>query len=270
MSFYKYRFSLQITFQAFASPNPIIWIDSFRYIGPSFDKDSCLIYDEEITTAQYTSVTREITDDITTNIVLNTTSPVTEVTTTTEASITTKTSTVTELSTTTEELTTAKTSSTAVVSTTTSPEESNEDCLTEDFENNFEDNFTNSHGTCVGFSMWHVQQYSSVNICSPHPGSARFIMPLYGSSCVASYKFHMTVGGMIQVKVYMVSTSPVDQLTVTVFKGNDVPIGRAFLNVMSPGYVDGWQNLNINIYRSDTFEGYVSKFLCLYKEMLNS
>lgn len=214
MSFYKYRISFQIIFQAFAiSPNTIIWIDSFRYIGPSLDMDSCVIYEEGQIITQTSTFTR----------------------------------------------------TTIAASSSTTPEEPIEDCLTEHFENSFEDNFTNNYGICVGFSAWDIQQYSSVNISSPHPGSASFIAPRYGSSCIASYKFMISARGAIQVNLYMVPTSPVDQLTVTVFQsvleGDDVPISRIFLNAMTPGFIDGWQILNVTMDRPDTFdtfEGYVS------------
>lgn len=150
---------------------------------------------------------------------------------------------------------------TTTMATTETP---NEDCLTEDFENNFEDNFTNNHGVCAGFSMWNIQQYLSVNISSPHPGSTSFIKPSSGTSCVASSKFKITAGSKIQVNVYMVVTSPVDQLTVTVFQsiveGDDIPRSRVFLNAMSSDFVNGWQILNININKPDRFLGYVSNF----------
>ncbi|CAH2220788.1 jg1554, partial [Pararge aegeria aegeria] len=204
-----------VTLQSFAiSDRPIIWIDSFRYIGPSFNKDSCRIYEDD----QFTTVT-----------------PTTK---------TTEPSTSPEAPTTTTSLT------------------PNEDCVTVDFENNFEDNFANTYGVCVGQSMWDVQQYSWANIESPHPGSASFIAARSGSSCVSSFTFPMTAGGTLAVNAYMIPFSQVDQLTITVFQsvvgGSDVPIGRVFRNEMSSNFVPGWQKFNISIDGPDRFDAYVT------------
>ncbi|XP_045775579.1 uncharacterized protein LOC123874350 isoform X1 [Maniola jurtina] len=193
-----------VTFQSLAlSTNTIIWIDSFRYIGPSSNKDSCVIYEEDqITTAK----------------------PTTTTTSTTEAP--------------------------------------NEDCVIVDFESNFEEDFTNDYGICVGLFAWEVKNYSSVDIDSPHSRSARFIVPQQGLSCVSSFKFPMTTGGRLQVNLYMMSTSLVDQQTITVFQsivgGNDITLSRAFLNNMSSEFVPGWQTINITVDGPERFEGYIT------------
>ncbi|XP_034833587.2 uncharacterized protein [Maniola hyperantus] len=194
------RFKGYITFHAMSmSSNPIIWIDSFRYIGPSSDNDSCVIYEDESSTQAPT-------------------------TTTTEAPT--------------------------------------EDCVTVDFENNFEDNFTNNNTECTGRSAWNIRQYSSVNIDSPHPRSAKFIAPQQGFSCVSSFKFPMTTGGRLEVNLYMMSTSQVDQLTTVVFHsivgGNDISLSRTFFNNESSDFVPGWQTLNITVDGPERFEGYIT------------
>lgn len=78
-----------------------------------------------------------------------------------------------------------------------------QDCVTEDFENDVEANFTVSLCPRATYRhvMWETKEYSSANIKSPHPKSTRFVSPVrFFPSCMTSYKFRMTGGGIVEVR----------------------------------------------------------------------
>ncbi|CAH2218174.1 jg27469, partial [Pararge aegeria aegeria] len=117
-----------------------------------------------------------------------------------------------------------------------------EDCVTVDFENGLEGNFTNTFGVCSGMQMWNLKQYSSLDMDSPHPKAASFISPQVSMSCMSSFQFTLSPGGMLEVNLYMLPTAPsIDHLIILVFQynpgGNDGTIANVVLSASGSSFV---------------------------------
>lgn len=137
-----------------------------------------------------------------------------------------------------------------------------ENCVTYDFGSNFDDSFNNGNSLCTGMATWQVGSYSTLNVPSPNNETDMFITPDGTLSCVSSYGFEMRSGGIVEVYVYMESTSQRDQIVVLANEvsnsGNNVVTGTAMLTPLSNNYFNGWHVLRINLYGTGIFSGFVS------------
>lgn len=139
-----------------------------------------------------------------------------------------------------------------------------DECVRYTFEEgNFEDLFDNMAAPCFGMPKWEEQDYSSISLDRPHDSSETFISPLASFSCVSSYPFTMSVGGIIEVNVYMNggSSSFLNVLASQInLDGDDGTAGSAMYNPSSPDYFPGWHTLRFTVSTtsSGNFDGYVS------------
>ena len=143
-----------------------------------------------------------------------------------------------------------------------------ENCVTYDFGSNFYDSFNNGNPLCSGMATWSMGNYSIGNIQSPNDKTDLFITPAETLSCVSSYGFEMRSTGIVEVYVYMESTSQQDQIIVLANEvsssGNNVVTGTAVLTPLNTNYFNGWHVLRINLFGTGIFSGYVSFFLFCY------
>nr|XP_021181869.2 uncharacterized protein LOC110370405 [Helicoverpa armigera] len=137
-----------------------------------------------------------------------------------------------------------------------------ENCVTYDFGSNFYDSFNNGNTLCAGMATWRLGNYSSLELQSPHHDTDLFITPDENLSCVSSYGFEMKSSGILEVYVYMESTSTRDQIVVLANEvaksGNNVVTGTSILTPLKKDYFDGWHVLRIDLFGTGIFSGYVS------------
>ncbi|CAK1580860.1 unnamed protein product [Parnassius mnemosyne] len=136
------------------------------------------------------------------------------------------------------------------------------DCVTYSFEENFESLFAKEKGICNAMEMWDIGNYSSIPIDSPHPLSTTFISPNTLLSCVSSFTFLMSAGGVFEVNLFMDPASQTDQISLVVNEvvsgGADASVGNTAITPMNPTFEIGWHALRITLSGSGTYEGYVS------------
>ncbi|KAJ8714681.1 hypothetical protein PYW07_002906 [Mythimna separata] len=137
-----------------------------------------------------------------------------------------------------------------------------ENCVTYDFETNFDDSFNHGNSLCEGMASWQLGNYSSIGLHSPNKETDLFITPDENLSCVSSYGFEMKSTGVVEVYVYMESTSQRDQIVVLANEvsssGNNVVTGTTMLTPLSTNYFNGWHVLRINLFGTGIFSGYVT------------
>lgn len=146
----------------------------------------------------------------------------------------------------------------------TTPEPEPEECITYDFETNFDELFGNHRGLCTGFTKWKLDNYTTLDIDTPSSESHQFISPQSQISCVSSFTFEAIENGVVEVNVYMESGSQSDQIAVLVNEianeKNDVVTGSAVLTPLHEDYVDGWHILRIVLSGDATYNAYVSYY----------
>lgn len=139
-----------------------------------------------------------------------------------------------------------------------------EDCIAYNFESDFEALFDNDRGLCTGFTRWQLNKYTTLPIDHPSSESLKFISPQEYISCVSSFPFEASNGGVVEVNIYMEAAELTDQITVLVNKiadeASDMVIGSAGVSPLVSNYADGWHVLKIVLSGSDTFNGYVSSY----------
>lgn len=137
-----------------------------------------------------------------------------------------------------------------------------EDCVTYTFGDDFEDLFSNEIGVCNGMLMWNRGNYFDIPLDSPHELSTTYIYPANLLSCVSSFIFPMTAGGIVEVNLYMDPNSPADQVSIVVNEvvpgGTDAAVANTGISAMNPSFVSGWHSLNVTLTGSGTYNGYVS------------
>lgn len=139
-------------------------------------------------------------------------------------------------------------------------------CLTVNFEQGYSDDFSNEVAVCqAGMPAWVLGHYSERGLQSYHELSTAFITPHTQLSCVGSFFFQMTAGGIIEFNIFMNSTNIADLISMIVNQneGNgEVTVGQGMLLSGSPG----WTTVSITLGSSGTYMGYVSTH---EKSMLN-
>ncbi|KPI98338.1 hypothetical protein RR46_09554 [Papilio xuthus] len=137
-----------------------------------------------------------------------------------------------------------------------------DECVSYNFEEDFEDLFTSNEGVCTDMRTWNIGDYRSLAIDSPHPSSSQCILPSDQLSCVSSFRFTMTSGGRVEANVYMVSFSPVDQVSFVVNEivpgGNDAAVGTIVLSSMDPNFVNGWHVLRVTLTGRGTYNAFIT------------
>ncbi|KAJ0175020.1 hypothetical protein K1T71_009161 [Dendrolimus kikuchii] len=135
-------------------------------------------------------------------------------------------------------------------------------CERYEFEDSFENNFSNTKGVCIGIAMWNHREYANIDLWSPFNRSTSYITPLTSLSCVSSYTFPMTTGGILEVNIYMDSVARSDQITILanqeVIGGNDAVVGTISNTPQDAAFVSGWHTLRITLIGGGTYGGYIS------------
>lgn len=141
-------------------------------------------------------------------------------------------------------------------------DDSEEICVTYDFETGFENLFTTDKRLCDGFVTWSLGNYSSIGMGGIHAGSDSFLTPNILQSCIASFPFAMTPGGTVEVNVYVEPATSLDHVIVLAKKlvpeGVDTVAGMYIYEPSTANFVTGWNVLRISVVDLFTFNGYVS------------
>lgn len=138
-----------------------------------------------------------------------------------------------------------------------------EDCVTFDFEKDFNSSFSNEIGVCGGLMvMWRVGRYEDLPIEGPDEGSSKFVYPTEDLSCASSFTFRMSAAGVLEINLFIQPTSVTDQVTVlanqVVPNGQDVVVGNDWVIASDEDFVSGWRTMRINLSGFGTYTGYVS------------
>lgn len=144
----------------------------------------------------------------------------------------------------------------------TAPPQLEAECVTYNFENNFNELFNDERGFCTSFSEWNLNEYVSISLDSPNSDSQNFISPQAQISCTSSFNFNVVAGGTIEVNVYMEARSSSDQIAIIVNQilddNNDAVTGSFVLSPLLNDYVDGWQVLTIDLAGGSSYTAYIS------------
>lgn len=137
-----------------------------------------------------------------------------------------------------------------------------DNCVTNDFGLNFYNSFTNDNPVCAGMATWSLGNYSVAGINSPNAETDSFITPDENLSCISSYDFEMTAGGILEIYVYMDSKSQRDQIVALANEvsntGKTIVTGSEILTPLNPAYFNGWHVLRLRLSSNGVFSGYVS------------
>lgn len=148
-----------------------------------------------------------------------------------------------------------------------------DDCVTYNFENDYEDLFRNDFGVCIPMPMtWSLGTYSSISVENPNSDSNNFIRPASSMSCVTSFTFPMTFGGIIEVNFYIQPAVMSDTLTILVniaTSGNHPTINTYVMTPALPNFLPGWHVARIQLTSAGSFTGYVS-IPCLLTQLLQN
>ncbi|CAH0588162.1 unnamed protein product [Chrysodeixis includens] len=151
---------------------------------------------------------------------------------------------------------------TPVPETTLAPIGSGQECITYNFESDFETTFDTSNVLCNGYSSWHLGNYYSLGIGSIDDDSKTFISPNTTSSCISSFVFRMIPGGTVEVNVFMESVSDLDYVIVLAKKrvpdGVDTVAGFQLYYATNSNFVKGWNVLKVSITDFTIFNGYIT------------
>lgn len=139
-------------------------------------------------------------------------------------------------------------------------------CVRYTFEEDFDELFTNELGIqCVSRPFWIVGTYSNFDLTGPNERSTSFITPLTELSCVSSFIFSMTAGGIIEVKIYMEAADDSSDQIVAIANQLDISgdrvTGMDANSASDPSFVSGWHTLRMTLTGTQTFNGYVSIFV---------
>jgi hypothetical protein len=131
-----------------------------------------------------------------------------------------------------------------------------DECVTYDFEQDFDDLFTFDNGVCNGMAPWKIQQYEGVS--NPYNMSSQFMSPTEGEmfSCVSSFAFPVHRNGLFEINVYMEPGSNLSQLSIIVQSTKGGTINNLVHTPMSPDFVPGWTALQLKV--PGDFNAYVS------------
>nr|XP_026493304.1 uncharacterized protein LOC113398664 [Vanessa tameamea] len=147
-----------------------------------------------------------------------------------------------------------------------------DDCVTFDFEKDFNSTFSNELGVCVTRLMWNVGYYENLKIDGPDPSSMTYIYPNDILSCASSFTFSMTANGIIEVNLFMEPTSPSDQVTILanqiVVGGNDAVVGNVLIIATDQDFVSGWRTARMTLSGFGTYNGYISILGMAVKESI--
>lgn len=145
---------------------------------------------------------------------------------------------------------------------TVAPIGTGEECITYNFESDFDISFDTDNVLCNGYSSWHLGDYYSLAIESIDPESKTFIAPNETSSCISSFIFRMIPGGTVEVNVFMKSASNLDYIIVLAKKsvpdGVDTVAGFQLYYGTNANFVEGWNVLKVTVNDFSIFNGYVS------------
>lgn len=228
---------LQIVLIGSATIRSTILVDSFRYIAPGTDVDRCIIYEEEVTTEEIEEITTEEPIDITTEEPEENTSE--------------------ELENSSEE-----------------PDQGLEtECVVYEFGTDFDIKF-NRNGLCRFMLEWALIDTTTGSVENFHPNSKSHISAGSFPSCTSSFNFNMTGDGVIEVNIYMESSSLTadDHVDVIVYKtdkyDSSTIIEEAVYDPTHQNFLNSqWYKLEIPLranFDTTSFTGYV----CLIKSLL--
>ncbi|KAL0870708.1 hypothetical protein ABMA27_005648 [Loxostege sticticalis] len=216
-----------VAFTGMVSIRSIALIDSFRYVPPSVDESSCVVYE------QIPASTTEANDVLST----------------TDASDVSSSSVTSDVSPTTD--------ANDVLSTSEAGEEEN-GCVVYPFGQDFNKLFS-AGGVCRFSQNWVLRNYASLRIASPHPESVSCIVPGSTSSCTSSFVFPMSASGVVEVKVYMEPMVMSDQVEVRVYQINENG-SNAIVGTGIASRRFGWTTIRIHLAGSGDYRGQVAIF----------
>ncbi|CAG9791015.1 unnamed protein product [Diatraea saccharalis] len=127
-----------------------------------------------------------------------------------------------------------------------------EDCVTYDFENDFDNLFSSNSGLCTSQHSWDMKHYDTTGITSPSPNSTSFISPPVFNGCVSSFSFPIENNGIVEVNVYMDENSDQSDFIIVLIQSIDENgIESTITNEMySPSqstFVAGWITLRLQL-----------------------
>lgn len=134
-----------------------------------------------------------------------------------------------------------------------------DECITYNFENDVQELLTNNYDVCNGNALWSIGSYASSPINSPNPSSHTFISPTASYSCVTSFPFPVTSGGIIEVNIYLALVASSDRLTILVHQeSNGRTVGNYIVAGSNTDSAGRWLTAHINVYGTGNFNAYVS------------
>ncbi|CAG4935672.1 unnamed protein product [Colias eurytheme] len=145
-------------------------------------------------------------------------------------------------------------------------------CVTVNFEQGFSDDFTNESSLCGGQLMWNLGRYTDIGMTPPHELSTLFIAPNTILSCIGSFEFNITAGGIIEMNIFMDTASIQDIISIIVneFAGNsEATVAQQTLGEQTPGFVRGWNSVVMTMGSSGTYSGYLYIHITSYQTNLN-
>ncbi|XP_023950163.2 uncharacterized protein LOC112054563 [Bicyclus anynana] len=113
---------------------------------------------------------------------------------------------------------------------------------------------------CSEKYMFNIENYSAVNVQSPHPQSTRFATVNSNWTCMRSEGFWVSNGGVLEVTAFMNATSLTDHVWIEVrqnfFGGCDFLVG---LGALLPSRNPTWQTIRVTVEHdsSAVFRGYI-------------
>lgn len=136
---------------------------------------------------------------------------------------------------------------------------SDDSCVKYNFEENFNDLFSNNGPLCKNHDStkpWIIGEYSNLDINGPNKLSTKFITPSPGStaSCMSTFPFKIYKGGTIEIEMY--TESEINHfIQIVVY---DKTYGQEF-DKENPVPAKGWRTVSLETNLGpNTYEGYVS------------
>lgn len=135
---------------------------------------------------------------------------------------------------------------------------SDDSCVKYNFEENFNDLFSNNGALCNQHitERWIIGEYSNLDINRPNNLSTKFITPSPGStvSCMSTFPFKIYKGGVIEFEMY--TESEINHfIQIVVY---DKTNGQEF-DKENPVPAKGWRTVGLKTNLGpNTYEGYVS------------
>lgn len=138
---------------------------------------------------------------------------------------------------------------------------SDDKCTTYNFEEDFDQSFDADKGPCLGLpNKWNLGRYSTSGIEPPNKRSTKFMSPEISPqvSCVSSFNFNISNGGIIELLVFTKNAQATDQIVILVQTVRHETISVNFYNPQTPDFIQGWMSIRIQLAPSSFVEGYVS------------